>query len=161
MSLVTKENVGWYLNDFGADRFLTLLHVAFAGMEGRINPPSSLHRLTEEDINDFAVDEILLGIEDDDEDLIACLFATVKSDHVYLGKWAVHPAFQKFGCARALLEWVEDTAVSYGVKKLILETRIELIENRAVFESLGFVKTDETTHDGYDKPTSITMEKEL
>jgi GNAT superfamily N-acetyltransferase len=161
MSLVTKENVGWYLNDFGADRFLTLLHLAFAGMEGRIDPPSSLHRLTENDIDEFAGEEILLGIENEEQELIACLFATVRSDHVYLGKWAVHPAYQKFGCARALMAWVEDTASSYGINKLVLETRIELIENQLIFESLGFVKTEETTHDGYDKPTSITMEKSL
>ncbi len=161
MTLVTTENVSWYFNDFGAERFLALLHVAFADMEGRIDPPSSLHRLTEQEVNDFAADEILLGIEDEEHGLIACLFASVRGDHFYLGKWAVHPEYQKMGCATALLEWVEETAASYAVKKLILETRIELIENHITFEKMGFVKTAETAHDGYNQSTSITMEKEL
>lgn len=161
MSFVSKENVGWYLNDFGAERFLNLLQISFAHMEGRIDPPSSLHQLTEEQINDFAADEILLGIEDEQEEIIACLFASVKSDHFYLGKWAVHPDYQRHGCASALLEWVEETANSYGLKKLALETRIELTENHIVFEKMGFVKTAESAHEGFEKPTEIRMEKQL
>jgi ribosomal protein S18 acetylase RimI-like enzyme len=161
MTLVTAENVSWYLNDFGPERFLELLHVAFSDMEGRIDPPSSLHKLTEEEINDFAADEILIGIEDEEDGLVACLFASVKGDHFYLSKWAVHPDFQRMGCATALLEWVEETAASYAVKKLVLETRIEIVENHITFETLGFVKTAETTHDGFDKPTGIWMEKNL
>jgi ribosomal protein S18 acetylase RimI-like enzyme len=161
MTLVTAENVSWYLNDFEPERFLKLLHVAFLGMEGRIDPPSSLHKLTEAEINEFAADEILIGIEGEEEGLVACLFASVKGDYFYLSKWAVHPDFQRMGCARALLDWIEETAASYGLKYLILETRIELIENHITFEKLGFVKVSESAHDGFDRPTRIKMEKAL
>jgi len=161
MTLVTVENVGWYLNDFGPERFLKLLHVAFAHMEGRIDPPSSIHKLTEAEINDFAADEILIGIEGEDGALVACLFAAVQGDHFHLSKWAVDPEFQRMGCARALLDWVEDTAASYGVKYLVLETRVELVENHITFEKLGFAKISERAHDGFDHPTIVTMEKAL
>ena len=60
-----------------------------------------------------------------------------------------------------LYKWVEETAASYAVKTLVLETRIELIENHITFEKLGFVKTAETTHDGFEQPTGVWMEKTL
>ena len=42
-----------------------------------------------------------------------------------------------------------------------METRIELTENHATFARLGFVKTAETAHPGYDGPTSITMSRSI
>lgn len=46
-----------------------------------------------------------------------------------------------------------------GNSKLRLETRVELTENHAAFGRMGFVKVSETAHAGFDRPTSITMEK--
>jgi phosphinothricin acetyltransferase len=40
---------------------------------------------------------------------------------------------------------------------LELETRIELTENHATFARMGFIKTAETAHPGYERPTSIKM----
>ena len=65
---------------------LRLLEEAFASMEGRIDPPSSVHRLT--------------------------------------------PA-------------------------------IELGENHATFGAMGFVRTGEHAHEGYHRPTLVTMRKRI
>ncbi|WP_267905874.1 hypothetical protein [Marinomonas transparens] len=43
----------------------------------------------------------------------------------------------------------------------MMEVRIELIENQQTFARFGFVKTAETSHAGYDRPTSVVMEKML
>jgi hypothetical protein len=40
---------------------------------------------------------------------------------------------------------------------LELETRIELTENHAAFARMGFIKTAETSHEGFDRTTSIVM----
>ena len=45
------------------------------------------------------------------------------------------------------------------LKKLQLQTRVELTENDRFFEHLRFVKTTKTHHDGYNRTTSITMKK--
>jgi len=55
----------------------------------------------------------------------------------------------------------EDFARRAGVAILELDTRIELTENHQTFAALGFVKTGEHAHDGYDHPTFITMQKSL
>ena len=38
---------------------------------------------------------------------------------------------------------------------------IELTGNQQLFAKLGFVETARTAHQGYDRPTSITMRKAL
>jgi hypothetical protein len=40
-----------------------------------------------------------------------------------------------------------------------LQTRVELVENHAAFSRMGFAKTGESAHPGYDRPTSITMRR--
>ena len=42
-----------------------------------------------------------------------------------------------------------------------LQTRVELTGNQRAFRSLGFVETGRTAHQGYDRPTSVTMRKRL
>ena len=142
-----------------ADAFLALLHAAFAYMGNRIDPPSSLHRLTPQTIRDFASDNVLLAILDANKSPLACLFVTKNPDHLYLGKWAVHPDHQGKGYARALLNWVE--AQPGNAQYIELETRIELTENHAYFQRQGFAITGETRHPGYTRTTGLTMRKPL
>lgn len=137
-----------------------LLTRCFAYMQGRIDPPSSLHRMSAETLRCKAADEILV-ITRHDGRLIACGFLKVDADAVYLGKLAVDDAYRKRGILRALVAIAEDVARTHGKSALELETRIELVENHAAFNALGFVKTGEQAHPGYDRPTSISMRKAL
>lgn len=139
---------------------LTLLHKAFAYMEPRIDPPSSLHRLTTQQIENHAAQHRLLTIEQANSP-VACLFLTFQPDHLYLGKLATHPDHTRQGHARALVAQAERIATQNALPKLRLETRIELSENHATFARLGFIKTAESAHAGFSRPTSITMEKPL
>lgn len=140
---------------------LRLLHAAFGFMDGRIDPPSSLHRLTEDAVRDFAAKEVLVAIEAADTCPVACLFATLRPNHVYIGKFATHPDHQRNGLGRLLLDWVEAAAPTWNARYLELQTRIELTENHAYFIRRGFAEVARTAHPGFDRPTSMTMRKDL
>ena len=65
------------------------------------------------------------------------------------------------GLARQLVDLAGTRARALGFDILELKTRVELVENHAAFARLGFVKTGEAAHPGYDRPTSIIMQKRL
>ena len=148
------------------DRFTdwTALHAlimnAFAYMDGRIDPPSSAHRLTPENLRERASVEIgIVAIEDGQ--LLGCVFCKAEPETLYIGKFAISPKAQGKGLGRLLLTATENLARELGLGTLRLETRIELTDNHAVFGKWGFVKTAENAHAGYDQPTSIEMKKTL
>ncbi|MGG7567546.1 GNAT family N-acetyltransferase [Rhodovulum sp. DZ06] len=145
-------------NDWAALR--ALLAAAFAFMEGRINPPSSLHAMSAADFAAKAEAEILL-LAHDGPALLGCLYARPEEDALYLGKIAVAPGAQSRGIGRALVEAAAEEARARALPALRLQTRIELTENHAAFAAMGFVKTAETAHAGYARPTSITMTRRL
>ncbi|RUZ49336.1 GNAT family N-acetyltransferase, partial [Mesorhizobium sp. M7A.F.Ca.CA.004.05.2.1] len=48
-----------------------------------------------------------------------------------------------------------------GKAAVALQTRIELTGNHEAFARLGFRETERTAHEGYARPTSITMRKAI
>ncbi|MBN8630972.1 MAG: GNAT family N-acetyltransferase [Rhodobacterales bacterium] len=134
---------------------LTLLHEAFAYMEGRIDPPSSLHKLTPEALTrQTQVGEIwLIGAP------VACVFLTPKPGALYVGKLAVVASHRGQGLARRLIDLAGERARVLQLSALELETRVELVENQTAFQAMGFVETGRTAHAGYDRPTSITYRR--
>ncbi len=139
---------------------LAMIRRAFAFMEGRIDPPSSLHRLNAAALAKKARDEICL-LARSDEQVVGCVFCRPQADHLYIGKMAVEPHRQGQGIGRWLMISAEDQARWLGLPAIELETRIELTENHAAFARMGFTPTGQTSHPGYDRPTSITMRKSL
>ncbi len=138
------------------DALLALLHAAFAGMEGRIDPPSSLHSLQAEDLARLAEEGEIWVIG---EPALACVVLTPKKDVLYLGKLAVAAPARGKGLARALVERAEERARMLGYRAVELETRVELVENHAAFAALGFHHVASTAHPGYSRPTSLTFRK--
>jgi ribosomal protein S18 acetylase RimI-like enzyme len=134
---------------------LALLHEAFAYMEGRIDPPSSLRDLTPEALNRQAeVGEIwVIGAP------VACVFLTPKPGVLYVGKLAVAGAYRGQGLARRLIDVAAGRARARGLAALELQTRVELVENQAVFRAMGFQEVGRTAHAGYDRATSITYRR--
>jgi predicted N-acetyltransferase YhbS len=140
------------------DEVLALIMRAFAAMDGVIDPPSSAHRLTVENLRDKARQEtgfaaLKVGRT------VGCVFVLERANDFYIGKLAVEPDFQGQGIARQLMQAVEDLARNRGKPAIELQTRIELTGNHAAFARLGFRETERTAHKGYDRPTSITMRK--
>lgn len=141
-----------------ADAILDLIRRSFAQMEGRIDPPSSMHRLTVETVDQLCRDGEVWTIGTPP---VACVFLTPKSGCLYLGKLAVDAAWRGQGLAARLVDLAMDRARARGLDAVELQVRVELTENHQAFARMGFVKTDETAHPGYDRPTSITMQRVL
>lgn len=142
------------------ERLRALILDAFANMEGRIDPPSSAHRLTAAGMAEQARSGEVWAIMEGDEPL-ACMFLTPRADALYLGKVAVRPDRQGRGLGRRLAWLAEQRARALGLPALELRSRIEMAEIHTIYARLGFARTGETAHPGYDRPTSITMRKEL
>ena len=136
---------------------LALIRSSFAYMDGRIDPPSSMHRLT---VQALAAHEGEIWVIEEDGP-VACIVLTPMIDALYVGKLAVEAQSRGRGMARALLDKAEQRAVALGFDALELQVRVELTENVEAFAGMGFVKTGETAHEGYARPTSITMRKDL
>ena len=137
-----------------------LIHDAFAYMNGRIDPPSSAWRLTPQSMAADAAEGALL-LAGAGHTLVGCVFVRPKQDALYIGKLAVQPGLHGSGIGKALVQAARAEALALGLKALELETRIELTENHAAFARMGFTRTAETAHPGYERPTSITMRASL
>ena len=138
---------------------LALLREAFAFMEGRIDPPSSLRDLTAEVLSAQALAGEIWIIDGADAGIAACIVLTPKPEGLYLGKLAVAGAHRGQGLARRLVDVAEARAREMGLAALELQTRVELVENQAAFRAMGFVEVGRTAHAGYERPTSITYRR--
>lgn len=135
---------------------LALIRAEFAYMDGRVDPPSSMHRLTPQDIADqAAAGEVwVIGAPP-----LACMFLTPKPGRLYIGKLAVAAEARGRGLARQLVELAAERARALGLPMLELQSRVELTENHATFAALGFAVTGATSHPGHDRPTSLTFRR--
>ena len=139
---------------------LALLREAFAYMDGRIDPPSSLHSFDPQKLAAKAAEEELV-LAFVDGGLAGCLFAAPRGDALYLGKIAVRPDLRARGIARRMFALAEASARARGLKALELQARIELTENHRTFAALGFEKAGEGSHPGYTRPTDVSFRKTL
>lgn len=139
---------------------LALIRASYAYMEGRIDPPSSMHRLTLEAVADQAAASEVWVIEDRGR-VVACVFLAPRARALYLGKLAVAVSHRGRGLARRLVRLAETRARELGLKAVELQSRVELTENHTAFSAMGFRVAAETAHPGYDQPTSLTFVKPI
>ena len=149
-----------------------LLVRAFAYMDGRIDPPSSLTRMSTDDLRRKSASETLILAEvaarhgsrathPDAARLVGCAFADIRRDHVYLGKVAIDAAFRGRGLLQRIIADVDALARERGTAWIELQTRVELKENHRSFAAVGFAKVGETCHPGFSRPTSVTMRRSV
>ena len=131
---------------------LALIRDAFAEHEGRIDPPSSARELTAEALARAEV--WTLGRPPE-----AAVILTPHPDALRIGKLAVRRDRRRRGHARALAGAAEARARALGLPALTLQTRIELTGNHAAFEALGFERAGTTSHEGFERPTSVTFRR--
>ncbi|MEH6405006.1 MAG: GNAT family N-acetyltransferase [Sneathiella sp.] len=139
------------------EELLSLLQAAFSYMEERVDPPSSLQTFDVEKLKEKAQRETLI-LAYDDEQLVGCVFANKLPRSLYIGKLAILPSNQGRGIGQRLVAACSLLAKQKGLKTLQLQTRIELVENQEYFGKLGFIKTAEGSHKGYNRVTEITMQ---
>jgi GNAT superfamily N-acetyltransferase len=131
-----------------------LLVEAFAYMDGRIDPRSSMANLTVADLLGGPGEVWVVG-----DPLVACVVLTPTDESLYIGKLAVRGSERGSGLARVLINHAECRAQQLGLPILELQTRIELTENQRTFETMGFLEYERTAHAGFSRPTSITYRK--
>ncbi|MEM7237994.1 MAG: GNAT family N-acetyltransferase [Pseudomonadota bacterium] len=155
------DGVGVKIRQAGPDTDWPAIHAlltrAFAYMEGRIDPPSSLTRMSVACLVHKAARETVLLAED--PGLVGCLFAAPRAGALYLGKIAIDPDCQGRGIGRALVAAATEIAKQQQLTALELQTRVELVENHAAFNALGFETIAKTRHSGFDRATSLTMRR--
>ncbi|MEM7258453.1 MAG: GNAT family N-acetyltransferase [Pseudomonadota bacterium] len=142
------------------DEVLELLRQSFAYMDGRIDPPSSLHRIDLLALIEKARQETVF-VAVFGKQIVGCVFASRQEECIYLGKLAVSDAYRGRGIARCLIECVENIAAQSSTRCVDIETRVELTENQRLFEHLGYVRWAENSHEGYTRTTSIRYRKPL
>ncbi len=81
---------------------LALIRESFAYMEGRIDPPSSMHRLTESGLREScAISELWITGSPPQ----ACVMLTPKGDALYIGKLAVSAGHAARGLRGSWWTW--------------------------------------------------------
>jgi ribosomal protein S18 acetylase RimI-like enzyme len=137
---------------------LALVCAEFAYMDGRIDPPSSIHALTLPALTEAAVLSEVWAIADPP---VACVILTPRPPVLYLGKLAVAAPLRGAGLARALVDLACKRAAALGLASVELSVRTELVANHAAFVSLGFVEMSRTAHTGFDRPTAIVYQRSV
>jgi len=146
------------------EKLHALLVSAFAYMDDRIDPPSSLHRQDAQSLRVKAQREkLVLAI--DGTELVGCLFlrpdTEAFTESYYIGKLAVRGDCRGEGIGKKLIDKATVFALDNNCNLLTLETRVELLENHRYFERLGFTRCGENSHSGYDRPTSFFFQKQI
>jgi GNAT superfamily N-acetyltransferase len=154
MSVITAHT------DYPFDKVLDLIQKAFTEQTGKIDPPSSMHKLTISDVKAHAENEIVWVLQNTTT-VQACLFGTREGDALYLSKLSVAKSARGKGAARQLIGHAAAYARDQNITKLTLISRIELTGNHSLFEHLGFTKSGFGSHPGYDRPTEIHFEQTL
>lgn len=137
---------------------LSLIQNAFAFMDARIEPPSSMHSLKLEDIATQAANGEVWTIGTSP---IACVFLKPRGDALYLSKLAVAEPARGQGLAAKLVAVAQSRATQAGLAALELDVRIALTENHAVFKKMGFAVHRDGYHAGFSHPTYFTMRKNI
>lgn len=137
---------------------LLLLQGAFSYMDGRIDPPSSLQKVTPDQFAKTAAEAELWAIGLPPK---ACVVLRPQPGRLYLGRLAVCLSARGQGLARRLIDLAEERARQLGLPCIELQSRVELVENHAIFFAMGFRMVGETSHPGYDRPTSLTFRRKV
>lgn len=135
---------------------------AFECYEGRLQPPAGALRETPESVAaKLAKEAALVAVTM--EGIAACVFyrPSDRPGEIYLGRLAVRPDRQGLGLASRLMAALEDTARAAGATALMLNVRIALPANRALFERLGFQAIGEGRHPGFADPTFTILRKTI
>jgi ribosomal protein S18 acetylase RimI-like enzyme len=135
-----------------------LMHAAFEEYSGVLDPPSAAHTETLESVNRrLSRGGAVLALLNDEP--VGFVFYEPQGTHLYFSRLSVLPAFRRRGIGRALIEHVESRARETGFAGVRLGVRAQLPQMQARYERLGYQVTKYMTHEGYEKPTYMFMEK--
>ena len=125
-----------------------------------IEPPSGVLKETVEDFarrleTETAIVAESVGV------LVGSVFCAVKNDALHIGRLAVSHAWRRRGVATDLLDAAKAESRRLGIDRLMLNARIALEGNVALFRKHGFSITGAQCHPGFTRPTFYEMELRL
>ena len=133
---------------------------AFEEYRGHLDPPSGAHGQTVDAVRQKLVTaQAVVALVN--HDIVGCAFYEPEGDHIYLGRVAVLPQFRRQGIGRKLIAWVEAQSRWLGYERVRLAVRVVLIDNRTLYERLGYCLHSYGTHAGYAEPTFVNLEKNV
>jgi len=135
-----------------------IMRTAFAEHRGRIQPESAALNETAGSVARL-ISEGRVFVAVCDGRLAGCVNAAPGEGHVYLGRLSVLPEYRRRGIADRLVRAVEDDARDTGLGSVLLKVRVALAENQAYFRARGYREIGREAHPGFDRPTSILMQK--
>ena len=114
-----------------------IMHAAFAEYRGILDPPSSAHAETVEDVTRAlaAGGGALAWVGDE---AVGSARYRRQPDHLYIGRISVLPTHRGRGIGGALVTFLEGHACTLGSPEVRLEVRMALDRNLALYERLGY-----------------------
>jgi GNAT superfamily N-acetyltransferase len=143
-----------------ADEAARLIRTAFAAQPRLTRPPSSALRESAETVAAKIAAGGGVGAFAGGALVAAALWET-KADALHVARVSVLPPWRGRGLARSLFAACEEEAKRRRIGRMTLKTRLELPENERLFELCGFTRRELEAHEGFDKPTTVLMEKRL
>ncbi len=145
-----------------APLLVSILHAAFEEYREKLDPPAGVHH--------ESVDTILQKLQEGTfiiallgETPAGCVFYKPGDggNFLYLGRLAVLPPYRQHGLGRTLIDYVEQRAAEQGLPSIQLGVRVELTHLHEYYARLGYRPISYHSHQGYDHPTFVIMEKTL
>lgn len=143
-----------------AEAIVALIQRAFGQYRGKLRPESGALQETPETIREVMKSGTILLAERGGR-ILGCVSVRPKDGFAYAGRLAVEPMERGIGVGRALLAAAEALARQMGLRRLRVDVRLKLRDNRAFFRALGFVEGAERCHPGFRQPTYVELEKTL
>jgi len=111
-------------------------------------------------IADFVahIDQDWVVVVERQDEICGYAILLADEDRAFLDNIAVHPAHQRSGFGRALLDRVEQKAIALGHRRLDLYTNVVMTENVLWYEKLGFIETRRGVENGFHR---IYMKKDI
>ncbi|HEY8597911.1 MAG TPA: GNAT family N-acetyltransferase [Thermomicrobiales bacterium] len=122
-----------------------IMIAAFEEYRGVLEPPSSTHQETVEDVR-RAFDTggaVLAWISDE---AVGSARFQPRPDYLYVGRVSTLPKWRGRGIASALMTFLEGHARTLGLPEIRVEVRLSLPSNVALYRRLGFHTVSEQPH---------------
>ena len=144
-----------------AEAVYQVTKAAYEEYRGFLDPPSGVDKETLEAVESAlhqggAVMALMDGIA-----VGAVRYEPRDGGSLYVGRLAVLPSHRRRGIGRALMAAAEERARRMGLSRIILGVRVQLPQNRAFYESLGYRADGHRSHPGYERATWTGMSKAL
>ena len=106
-------------------------------------------------LEDYAVvirDSLVhVAVDEDSGRVIGAIVMQETPEGFYVDNVAVRPSVKGQGVGRALLQFAEDEAVRRGNRSIYLATHELMVENRTLYEKVGYRQYDQRVVNGYPR----------